>query len=318
MALALPARAQAPRAEAVLVLEAASPGWKAGVQSLVAELLTKGYELRVRSAGAGSSERLEHELRRQVTESGAFAGVTVVRHAGGALAVLCRDGVVACERVQVEASEDELLRSRLALAVVERLRSIDLPSTAAPSAPADPRGPGPAAPNDVRPLRGWLGGGVLLSSGTSTALPWLSATLSITLAEPWGLELSACGSPLPGRADSYAGSLSLRALEGMAFVTFEPFRRRSWGLALGLGGGALHLRESASPAPGFDGFARHATVGVVSARARLSRRLGPLAWGLSLDPGMLVPALRVKAGTATVLRIGRPWVAVQTGLGIEL
>jgi hypothetical protein len=33
---------------------------------------------------------------------------------------------------------------------------------------------------------------------------------------------------------------------------------------------------------------------------------------------MLVPALKIEAGTATVLRIGRPWVTLQASLGITL
>jgi hypothetical protein len=138
------------------------------------------------------------------------------------------------------------------------------------------------------------------------------------VAEPWGIELGVAGSPLPGRAESQAGSLSLRGLQATAFATFEPFARHSWGFGLGLGGGAIRLEETASPAPGFDGFSRATTVGVVTARARLFRRLGPLYWGLSIDPGMLVPAVTVEAGGETVLRIGRPWLALQTSLGIEL
>jgi hypothetical protein len=138
------------------------------------------------------------------------------------------------------------------------------------------------------------------------------------VAKPWGIELGLGGSPLAGRAESYAGSLSLRAFQAAAFATFEPFSRRRFGFDLGLGGGALRLQQSASPSPGFDGFSNHATVGVISARARLFMRVGPLFWGLSVDPGLLVPAVTVEAGTETVLRIGRPWVCLQTSLGIEL
>jgi hypothetical protein len=104
----------------------------------------------------------------------------------------------------------------------------------------------------------------------------------------------------------------------MAFAAFEPFARRSFGFGLGLGGGALRLQETASPAPGFEGFSRHATVGVVSARLRLFHTLGPLYWGLSVDPGLLVPAVKVEAGSETVLRLGRPWFSLQTSLGVNL
>jgi hypothetical protein len=135
---------------------------------------------------------------------------------------------------------------------------------------------------------------------------------------PWGLEVGIAGSPLAGTTQSYAGSLSLRALQGIGFATFEPFSQRNLGLSLGLGGGTLHFRESATPTSSFDGFSRSATVAVVSARARLQYRAGPVYLGLAVDPGMLVPALKIEAGTATVLRIGRPWVTLQASLGITL
>ena len=57
---------------------------------------------------------------------------------------------------------------------------------------------------------------------------------------------------------------------------------------------------------------------MMRARARLQYRAGPVYLGLAIDPGMLVPALRVEAGTATVLRIGRPWVTLQASFGVTL
>src|SRR5207244_10501277 len=159
--------------------------------------------------------------------------------------------------------------------VVERLRPIDLPVTVPPpEAPRQPAAPAADARTRVehveqaraRPFRVWVGGGGVLSSGLAAPLPWVSASLGATLSAPWGLEVGLAGSPLPGTTQSYAGSLSLRALSGIGFATFEPFARRTIGLSLGLGGGTLHLRESAEPAAGFDGFSRSATVAVLSAR----------------------------------------------------
>ncbi|HVY31188.1 MAG TPA: hypothetical protein VHB79_31745 [Polyangiaceae bacterium] len=310
----------------MLVLEAPTDGWKEGVQALVAELLTSGYELTVRGGHARSPDQLEDELQREAAEAGAVAGVTVTRTDNRASAWLCR-GVNPCEQLEIEIADDELSRSRLALAVLERLRPIELPLTV-PTPKAAPR-PAPSSANarlavepprppSARLFRVWVGGGGVLSSGIAGPLPWVGASLGATLNAPWGLEVGLAGSPLPGSAHSYAGSLSLRALQGIGFATFEPFPRRKLGLSLGLGGGAVHVRESATPAPGFDAFSRSATVAVVSARARLQYRAGPVYLGLAIDPGMLVPALKVEAGAATVLRIGRPWVALQGSLGLVL
>jgi hypothetical protein len=313
------------RAEAVVVLEAPhEAGWKEGVQALVAELLTTGYELSVRAARGQSLEQVQRELQLLLADSGASAGVSVMREASHAVALLCRREAASCERLRLEISDGELSRSRLALSIVERLRPLDL--TAAPRAqPAPP----PVAPTqdtertqderpEARTLRAWVGAGVVLSSGPSGPIPWLSASLGLMVAEPWGLELELAGSPLPGRADSRAGSVELRGFEATAFATFEPFSRRRLGFSLGLGGGALRLQETPSPAPGFDGASQGVTVSVVSARARLLYRLGPAYWAVVIDPGMLVPSVKVAAGTETVLRIGRPWISAQTSLGLEL
>jgi len=324
-----PASAQPPRGtEAVLVLEAPSEaGWKEGVQALVAELLTNGYELRVRAARSHSLELLEQELRQQVEESGAAAGVSVSRDGKSATTILCRHEAASCERLDADISEGELSRSRLALAVVERLRPLDLsPPPSPPQAPAPkpapPRAKPPKAPErpsePARSSRVWLGGGALFSSGASAPLSWLGASVGLAASKRWGFELGVGGSPLPGRAETDAGTLSLSGVQAIGLATFEPWSGPSLGFTLGLGGGALRLQETATPAAGFDGFSRHATVGVLSARARLFHRFGRLYWGLSVDPGVLVPSVKVSAGTQTLLQLGRPWVLVQTSAGFEL
>lgn len=319
--------AQPGSVEAVLVLEAPNEAsWKEGVQAIVAELLTRGHELRVRAARAESLERLQQELQQQIEASGASAGVSVTREGDSATALLCLKGFSPCERLRMNISDGELSRSRLAVAVVERLRPLDLPPVPTPPATAPTKVAAsterpivsPPPPASARPLRAWLGGGVVVPSGTAVPISWLGASLGLMLAPPWGIELGLGGSPLPGRAESYAGSLSLRAFQAAAFLTFEPFSKRSFGFGLGLGGGALHLQASASPTPGFDGFSQRASIGVVSARARLFQRIGPIYWAASIDPGLLVPAVKVAAGTETVLRIGRPWLCLQTTVGIDL
>jgi hypothetical protein len=249
-----------------------------------------------------------------------------MREGTSATALLCRSGDGACARVQIEATDGELSRSRLALAIVERLRPLELPA-APPTKPLAARAvPAPAAPPPrqpataprERPLRAWLGGGLLLSSGLSTPMGWLSSSLDVSASAPWGFEVALAGAPLAGRAQTYAGSLSVRGLQAAAFATFEPLRRQVWGFDLGLGGGVLHVWERATPAPGFDGFSEATTVGMVSARARVYRRFGSVYWGVAVDPGMLVPAVSVEAGADRLLRIGRPWLALQTSLGVDL
>lgn len=305
----------------MLVLEAPSGGWKEGTQALVAELLTSGYELRVRAAHAHSLDELRRELELAVAESGVAVGVSIVRADSHATAWLCH--AASCEQLEVEIADGELARSRLALAVVERLRPIDLPATLPPppreqAVPVTKAVVRPRKRSEAGPLRIWGSAGGVLSSGVSAPLPWVSASLGAMLSAPWGLEGGLAGSPLAGSAESRAGSLSLHAAQAAAFATFEPFSRRRFGLSLGLGGGALYFHESASPGPGFSGFSRSATVALLSARGRFHYHSGPVYFGLTIDPGMLVPVLKVQAGTETVLRIGRPWVALQASVGVAL
>jgi hypothetical protein len=86
-----PLAAQSRRAGSVLVLEAANEGWKEGVQALVAELLTSGYDLSVRAAAsAHSPDQLQRALQLAVAQSGAAAGVSLTREADRATAWLCR------------------------------------------------------------------------------------------------------------------------------------------------------------------------------------------------------------------------------------
>lgn len=317
----------AQQTDSVLVLEAqGSEAWKEGVQALVAELLTTGRELNVRSAQSRSPEELERELELGVDQSGAMAGVSIIREGSSATAFVCRRGIGPCERLRMVVADAELSRSRLALSVVERLRPIDLPVAPQPVPMKEPRRPVAQRPREnpagtgarTAPVRTWLSGGVVAASDISAPLPWLTASLRLLVADPWGVEALVGGSPLRGRAESSAGSLSLSGLQAMGFATFEPFARSKWGLTLGLGGGALRLQETASPAPGFDAASHATTVGVVSARARLLRRIGPVYASIVLDPGVLVPAVQVQAGTETVLRVGRPWLALQMGLGVDL
>lgn len=322
---ASPVAAQQKRSGTVLVLQADDQAsWEQGVQALVAELITTGYELNVRAAHAHLLDPLERELQTAVAGSEALAGVSIAREGDNATALLCRRGASPCERLRMNISEGELSRSRLALAVVERLRPIDLPVAPEPAKPPPPVAPeikpsaaAPPAAHRVHLFRTWLSGGAVLASGMSAPLVWLTGSLELVRVKPWGLELCVAGSPLAGKVETSAGSLALRGLSVTAFATFEPVARPPLGFSLGLGAGVLHLQETAAPAPGYDVASDSPTVGLVSARARLSHQMGPAYFGLTIEPGMLIPAVKVEAA-AEAVRIGRPWVSLQASMGLDL
>jgi hypothetical protein len=315
-------------AERFVVVLKASVGdalaWEEGTGAVVAELLTTGYSLSIRAAGSDSTQALRAELEAQLARPHVTGAVAVLRSRehGVALVFTRRFGF---ERIQVALADEALSRSQLALGVVDRMRNLEIaldaavepaPRAAAEPAPRAAAEPArPAVEPAPRALELWLGAGAVVASGFSSPLPWLSVSGAVALFDPIGIEGSLGLSPLATQVTTSAGSLRLRAEQASLFLTFTPFARRQYGVALGLGGGATFVRETASPAAGYVGFAETANVGLVSARARAFARFGKAFLVLGIDPGLLVPAVGVQAAGEQALGIGRPWLTLSAGVG---
>jgi hypothetical protein len=96
---------------------------------------------------------------------------------------------------------------------------------------------------------------------------------------------------------------------------YEPNSNAPASFALGLGGGATWLDESAKPAPGYAGFSDDAYTGLLSLRLRGALRSGNLRFLLAAEPGVLLPGVTVAADGAALSRIGQPWTSISAGLG---
>lgn len=329
-----PARVSAELATTVVVLSvsaAEAEPWPDGTQAVVAELLSTGFALTVRRAQSTDTDQLSEELRAQLSVEGVTGAVAVFRrgHRGIAWVYHRRFGL---EQVEMEVGAGSLATSRFVLGVVELLRDVSIdarkaPPAAVPAVSAPPpraraqrSAPSetPTATGRAGPLRLWLGGGATLAGGLDGPLPLLSGSAAVGLLPLLGIELTVAVAPSAAKASTLAGEASLRAQLATAFLTFDPLPRSRVGFVLGLGGGVVGASASAEAREGYIARDAASRVGVLSARAR-----GVLTWKrlqlvLTLDPGLLLPALHVTAEGERASLIGRPWLAMSAGIGAVL
>lgn len=327
-----PDRVGAEPATTVVVLSvsaAEAEPWSDGTQAVVAELLSTGFVLTVRRAQSTGTDQLSEELRSQLSVASVTGAVAVFRRGPRGIAWVYhrRFGL---EQVEMEVGGGPLATSRFVLGVVELLRNVSIDPREAPRpalvlAPA-PRAqaPRPAeseiapAPRRAGPLRLWLGGGATLAGGLDGPLPLLSGSAAAGLLPLLGIELTVAVAPTAAKASTAAGEASLRAQLATVFLTFDPLPSSPVGFVLGLGGGVVGASASAEAREGYVARDADTRVGLLSARAR-----GVLTWKrlqlvLTLDPGLLLPALHVTAAGERASSIGRPWLAMSAGIGAVL
>jgi hypothetical protein len=328
-----PARASAEVATVVVLAVSAAEAepWSEGTQAVVAELLSTGFALTVRRAQSTDTDQLSEELRAQLSVASVTGAVAVFRrgHRGIAWVYHRRFGL---EQVEMEVGAGPLATSRFVLGVVELLRDVSIdareapppapvpapPARARPQRPAPSEAPAPTAMGRAGPLRLWLGGGATLAGGLDGPLPLLSGSAAVGLLPLLGIELTVAVAPSAAKATTSAGEASLRAQLATAFLTFDPLPSSRVGFVLGLGGGVVGASASAEAREGYVARDAASRVGLLSARAR-----GVLTWKrlqlvLTLDPGLLLPALHVTAAGERASLIGRPWLAMSAGIGAVL
>jgi hypothetical protein len=290
------------------------------MRAVMAELLTTGHELIVRSAAAGTSAAVEVQLEIAGSASTVVGAVSVVREndRGLALVYTPREGLV---RLEVDATQGTVAESQLALRVVEAFRSVDIPE---PSSPAiePPKAPPVTnrakADDSVHDLQLWFGFGAIVASDVETPLPWVVLSAALTLAPALAIEATLGAGPVPSRVTTSAGDLDLRAEQVAVYSMFDPHRAQNLGVAFGIGGGAVFLHETARANPGFTARDDSAFAGVIGARARAFIRAARTSFILTLEPGLLLPAPAVRTGDTEVGSIGQPWIAATLGAGVSL
>ncbi len=310
------ARAHAAPQVVVLQLGAgALETWPQGTQAVIAELVASSYELVVRASESTALEGLERELMAAGQPSSIIGAVAVLRQGtkGLALVYTSRSGL---SRIEVEAPEGTIAEGRLALRVVELLRTLDVP--AASGEPSTARSPaaGKARPRaQVHPFEIRAGVGLAFSSGATSAFPLVAIGGSALLAGPLGVDLELRATPVETSIETSAGTLDARAEQLAAHLTFDAASSRHFRLALGLGASGLWMQAAAADSQRFSGESDETRVLVVSARARASVRAGVLSLSLAAEPGLALPAVSVRASDDAVERLGRPWFCTIVGVG---
>lgn len=292
--------------------------WPQGNQAVIAELAASSYELLLRANASRDLRALQRELQRAAHEPGALGAVAVGRQGstGMALVVTVHGGLV---RIEVDTDLGAVAEGRAALRVAELLRSIEVPApTPEPARETPPPPPPPLRSRSEHRIQLWGGGGIALSSHFDAPLPLLAAGGSFGLWSVLGAELELRAAPVATSVQTPAGELELRAEQATAHLTFDPFARQQFGVAVGLGGGVLRLREWAASSEGFAGRQDQTTVALLSARARAFARSGALVGSLVFEPGLTVPRVSVRAGEQEVAQLGRPWLCVTARLGWQL
>jgi hypothetical protein len=298
--------------------------WQEGEQAAIAELEAAGFRLELRTARAQQAADLPRELEAQLRRAHVSGAVVVFRRGARGIAWVHdrRGGALA---VETEVSGGTVSTSRFVLQVVELLRQVDIGAMSDTEVSNTDLAPEPAtreaAPHteETASLRFWLGGGATVAAGLSSALPSLTGSWSLGVRPNLAIESTVAVTPWSASARMDAGRVHLRAQELLGFLMFDPMANRAYGVAFGLGGGALWAHADATAAAGFVAYERTARVALLATRVRAFAAWRSWYAALTLDPGVVVPPLEVSAsGQEERLRIGRPWASVAAGIGGSL
>lgn len=313
--LAGPRTSRAAESPRVIVLDAThleSGGWRPGQAAVVAELRANGYDVEIRPSAVLAARDLDIELESLLLGEGVAGAVAIWKEdeCGVVEVKTERSGL---QRLTAEVADDALSRSRLALAVVDRVRRVDIPWLA-----AAPRLRPPPAVRQRESVAFLAVGVGIVHAGQGATWPWLSASAGVVISPPFGVEGSLGLSLTSSTSRTDPGKVTLRAEQAVAYAAFEPLAGRRLSFALGLGGGAVWMQGQAAPGPGFVGKDAEARVALLGARARGAFRLGRALFTLTLEPGLLVPSVRLLGEGATLETFGRPWLSASVGCGWSL
>lgn len=323
LSFAGPAAAEEHRVMVLMSRELSAQPWPEGTQAVIAELAARSYQVVVVSSNARELNALLEELQSAARAPSTSAAIAVVREGSLGVAYVWtrRDGNVL--QVQAETTDGAVGEGALALRVTELIRARDqaIPAPPALQTPQPPerRAPKPPSPPVAEPGTPpllWLGAGPTFVSGTDA--PLVAAVLGVRVPiglRPLALDASAAISITPLKLATDAGTVNVSARQATLHLLYDPWSTSTLNLALGAGGGAVWLDETARAKPGYVAHADDAYVGLLSLRARASVKSGNLSFVLTLEPGVLLPGASVRASGDELSRIGRPWTAITAGFG---
>jgi hypothetical protein len=293
--------------------------WPEGTQAVVAELVAGGYELLLRASVARDRDGLLAELATAASERPVLGAVVVLREGERGIAYVYtqKSGTVP---VETGVSEGAVGEGAVALRIAQVLGPPELEVPESRPAPASPPEPDvPAAPAtpvnaEQRVLLVAVAAGLVFTSDLSEPLPIAGLELRQRLIGPLSLDAAAALSLGASRIETAAGSVDFSAQTVTLYLSFEPFRDSHFGFSLGLGGGMVWTQGQGVASEGFAASSDAARVALLSARAAATFTHNDWSLLLAVEPGVLLPAVDVSAGSDAV-RLGRPWTTTSVGLG---
>jgi hypothetical protein len=314
------ARADDSEPRRLVVVLRPNPGsveiWPEGTQAVVAELVAGGYELLLRASGARDRDGLLAELRAVASEGPVLGAVVVVREGDRGIAYVytARSGTVPVETGVAEGAVGE---GALALRITQILGPPRLEVAPPPEAvaPTPPPSPPPTVRETERPaFLVAIAGALAFTSDLPEPLPMVGISARRRLVGPLSLEALGALTLGASQLETTGGSVEVSAEQLTLHVTFDPFREAEVGLSLGLGGGVVWVRGEGDARAGFSAATDATRVALLSARAAASFTHKDWSLLLGVEPGVMLPAVSIGAGSDTA-RLGRPWTTASVGLG---
>lgn len=304
---------RAPAAGKVTLLQptpSVTTEWPAATRATIAELVLAGFEVTVKRTRHVALDAVLGELHRETLDPRVVAALFITRSRHEGLGYVWLAGSAAPIEVREKNPDLAVSHSSLALRLAELLRKrhLHLPPIESPGKPeltTDPEQRGVAPHYTLGPR---LGFGVAGSNGATASVATLGMFLTWHGKLTGTLDLRRTLSTLD--VDTTAGIASIRYTELAASFSWN-FLRQQRGIrtAAGLSYGALWLSSDAAATPEYIGRPDATTTSTLAAVFQVGYGAGPLGLDLVLEPGLLLPALRVTAADTTVVSLGRPWLS---------
>lgn len=309
------------RAEPTTVLSVHAPSmdWPEARRDVEAELRASGFDVVPRQSAAVDPTGLLTELASRSAEHPDSVGaVTVLRVGSTGLAYVWIPARQRMFRVNVPTSDARVAAGMLSLRVADLMavRPWAEPEPPPKPPPADTAPPAPESPR----LKSWIWLGLGPTFGSVTDQPGGHVTLgvNVSFAEHWSLDFGGAASLLTSNARLPEGAVSVDHQQLGAHLLVHPVRAQRWSLAGGLGGGALCLQVQGTTDENVVGLQDAACAGLVTLRARVLVHWDQLLLWATLEPGLALPPVHLRADDRAAGTIGRPWLSASVGVGWRL
>ncbi len=335
--VASPAGAEAPL---VVSVHAPEMDWPEARRNVEAELRASGFEVEARESRVVDPGSLLADLPLYAAHEPRTVGsVTVVRVGSTGLAYVWVRDHERLFRVDVPIAEANVAAGMLALRVADLMtvrpgRSQEdtaagdqaeapRPSSAAArdTSPTTPRfdvsASGDRSGSSARPWL-WLGAGAAFAVTSSAPGAQITLGAGFPLGEFSSLELGGAVSVTPASVRLSKGSVDVEQQQLGAHLMWRAGGGAHWALTAGLGASGWCLQAQGAAHGEARGLRDTTCVGLASARARLLLRWGEVSFWAMAEPGLALPAVRLRTDQRTDVELGRPWLATTLGVGWHL